>query len=302
MSWPVYKKGFKSYLKLEKSLSKNTVEAYLRDIEKLTQYFDVHQLQYAPEDVTLKQLREFIGWLHELGLSAFSQARIISGIKAFFEYLLHEEVIDSSPAELLDAPRLARTLPDVLSADEIDAIIQSIDMSKPFAHRNRAIVETLYSCGLRVSELVQLKLTDIYETEKFLRIVGKGNKERLVPIGNMALRQIEMYLKERQHLPVVENARNLLFLNNRGKAISRVMIFLIIKKMVKEAGIQKVISPHTFRHSFATVLIENGADLRAVQAMLGHASITTTEIYTHLNTQYLHQVVNEFHPRGKHKK
>ncbi len=302
MSWPVYKKGFKSYLKLEKSLSKNTVEAYLRDIEKLTQYFDVHQMEYAPEDVKLKQLREFIGWLNELGLSAFSQARIISGIKAFFEYLLHEEAIDSSPAELLDAPRLARTLPDVLSADEIDAIIQSIDMSKPFAHRNRAIVETLYSCGLRVSELVQLKLTDIYETEKFLRIVGKGNKERLVPIGNMALRQIEMYLKERQHLPVVESARNLLFLNNRGKAISRVMIFLIIKKLVKEAGIQKVISPHTFRHSFATVLIENGADLRAVQAMLGHASITTTEIYTHLNTQYLHQVVNEFHPRGKHKK
>jgi integrase/recombinase XerD len=299
MSWPAYKKGFKAYLQLEKNLSKNSIDAYLHDVEKLTQYADAFQLELSPEDFTLKHLREFIGWLHEMGLSAFSQARIISGIKAFFDYLLHEDIISGSPAELVESPRLARTLPDVLSAEEIEAIINFIDLSKPFAHRNRAMVETLYSCGLRVSELVNLKLTDIYTDEKFLRIVGKGNKERLVPIGRIALKQIDNYLHERTQMKIDPLSKNILFLNNRGKAISRVMVFLIIKKLVREAGINKIISPHTFRHSFATVLIENGADLRAVQAMLGHSSITTTEIYTHLDTQYLHTIVNEFHPRGK---
>ncbi len=301
MSWPVYKKGFKSYLQIEKGLSKNTIEAYLHDIEKLTQYLELFKKEQPPENISLQLLREFIGWLNELGLSAFSQARIISGLKSFFEYLLNEDVIDSSPADFLESPRLSRTLPDVLSAQEIETIINGIDLSQPFAHRNRAIVETLYSCGLRVSELVGLKLTDIYMKEKFLRIVGKGNKERLVPAGKIALNQIENYLQERAHLKIDPAYKNIVFLNNRGKAISRVMVFLIIKKLVREAGIKKTISPHTFRHSFASVLIENGADLRAVQAMLGHASITTTEIYTHLDRQYLHTIVNKFHPRGRGK-
>ncbi len=299
MSWQIYKKGFKSYLTLERSLAKNSIEAYLHDIDKLTQYIDVFNLELSPEDVTLKHLREFIGWLHGLGLSAFSQSRIISGIKAFFEFLINEEIRETSPAELLESPRLARTLPDILSADEVDAILNFIDLSKPFAHRNRAMVEILYSCGLRVSELVRLKLTDIYSAEKFLRIVGKGNKERLVPIGNIALKQLDSYLNERSLSKIDGSSKNILFLNNRGKAISRVMVFLIIKKLVREAGINKTVSPHSFRHSFATVLIENGADLRAVQAMLGHASITTTEIYTHLDRHYLHTIVNEFHPRGR---
>ena len=299
MSWPSYKKGFKSYLTLEKSLSKNSIEAYLHDLEKLSQYNDAFKLELAPEDFRLKHIREFIGWLNEMGLSAFSQARIISGIKAFFDYLLHEEMILASPAELIDSPRLARTLPDILSTEEIERIINFIDLSKPYAHRNKAMIEVLFSCGLRVTELVNLKLTDVYGKEKFLRILGKGNKERLVPIGNMALKQIENYLQERAQTKIDPQFKNILFLNNRGKGISRVMVFLIIKKLVREAGINKIISPHTFRHSFATVLIENGADLRAVQAMLGHSSITTTEIYTHLDRQYLHTVVNEFHPRGK---
>ncbi len=299
MSWPAYKKGFKSYLQLEKSLSKNTIEAYLHDLEKLSQYNDAFHYGFSPEDFKLKHLREFIGWLNELGLSAFSQARIISGIKAFFDYLLMEDMINVSPAALLEMPRLARTLPDVLSAEEIESIISFIDLSRPYAHRNRAIVETLYSCGLRVSELVNLKLTDIYFDEKYLRIIGKGNKERLVPIGKLALKQIDNYLEERKQMKIDSAAKNFLFLNNRGKFISRVMVFYIIKKLVKDAGIHKTISPHTFRHSFATVLIENGADLRAVQTMLGHSSITTTEIYTHLDKQYLRSVVDEFHPRGK---
>jgi len=298
MSWTGYKKSFKAYLQLEKDLSKNTIEAYLDDVNKLTQFVDFHQLNLSPQEFTLKYLREFIGWLHELGLSAFSQARIISGIKAFFEFLLNEEIIKASPAELLEAPRLARNLPDVLSGQEIDKILDFIDLSIPFGHRNRAIVETLYSCGLRVSELVNLKLTDIYPQEKFIRVTGKGDKERLVPIGKIALKQIANYTKERAQSKIDTGSKNILFLNNRGKAISRVMVFLIVKKLVKEAGIKKSISPHTFRHSFATVLIENGADLRAVQAMLGHASITTTEIYTHLDRKYLHQIVNKYHPRG----
>ena len=298
MSWTGYKKSFKAYLQLEKGLSKTTLEAYLDDVNKLTQFVDFHQLNLSPQEFTLKYLREFIGWLHELGLSAFSQARIISGIKAFFEFLLNEEIIKASPAELLEAPRLARNLPDVLSGQEIDKILDFIDLSIPFGHRNRAIVETLYSCGLRVSELVNLKLTDIYPQEKFIRVTGKGDKERLVPIGKIALKQIANYTKERAQSKIDTGSKNILFLNNRGKAISRVMVFLIVKKLVKEAGIKKSISPHTFRHSFATVLIENGADLRAVQAMLGHASITTTEIYTHLDRKYLHQIVNKYHPRG----
>jgi integrase/recombinase XerD len=301
MSWATYKKGFKAYLQLEKGVSKNTLEAYLRDTDKLTQFLDTDHPGMQPAGIKLKHLREFTGRLHELGLSAFSQARIVSGIKAFFDYLVQEEVLESSPAALLEGPRLARVLPDVLSAKEIDTIISGIDLSMPHAHRNRAMIETLYSCGLRVSELVGLRLTDIYTEDQFLRIVGKGDKERLVPIGKIALRQIGSYLEERKHLKIDKAARNIVFVNNRGKGISRVMVFLIIKKMVKDAGINKVISPHTFRHSFASALIENGADLRVVQAMLGHVSITTTEIYTHLDRSYLHKVVNEFHPRGKKK-
>ncbi len=299
MNWPSLKRGFKTYLQLEKNLSKNTMDAYLHDLEKLSQFNDAFNLELSPQEFTLKHLREFIGWLNEMGLSAFSQARIISGVKAFFDYLLHEDIIVNSPAELIESPRLARTLPDILAEAEIESIINFIDLSRPFAHRNRAMVEILYSCGLRVSELVGLKLTDIYKEEKFIRIVGKGNKERLVPIGKIALKQIDNYMAERKLVTSDAASENILFLNNRRKPISRVMVFLIIKKLVRDAGINKIISPHTFRHSFATALIENGADLRAVQAMLGHSSITTTEIYTHLDRRYLSAVINEFHPRGK---
>jgi len=299
MSWQSYKKGFKAYLQLEKGMSQNTVGAYLLDIEKLFRFSESEHPDLPPERFTLNHLRSFIDRLNELGLSAYSQARIISGIKAFYHYLEHEEVIDSSPAELIQSPRLSRKLPDILTPEEIDTLISNIDLSRPLSHRNVAMIETLYSCGLRVSELVGLRLTDIYPVEKFIRVTGKGNKERMVPIGKTALKKIDLYLKERAHLPVHPDSKNILFLNNRGKSLSRVMVFLVIKKMVKDSGIQKTVSPHTFRHSFATALIENGADLRAVQAMLGHVSITTTEIYTHLDRQYLHRVINKYHPRAR---
>jgi integrase/recombinase XerD len=299
MSWPAYKKGFKAWLQLEKGLSKNTIEAYLHDADKLTQFIDYFRLNLSPQEVTTKHLRDFVQWIHEMGLSAFTQARIISGVKAFFEYLIADEMIAASPAELIESPRLARALPDVLQPSEIDRIINGIDLSQPLAHRNRAIIEVLFSCGLRVSELTALKLTHINFEEQYIRVTGKGDKERLVPIGKTALKQIRNYLHERSTIKQDRAAEDIVFLNNRGKGLSRVMVFLIIKKLVKEAGINKVISPHTFRHSFATVLVENGADLRAVQEMLGHSSITTTEIYTHLDRTYLHKIIDTYHPRGR---
>ena len=298
MNWDIYIKGFKSYLKLEKSLSANTVEAYLRDIEKLVQYIDYFKLNLEPTKVTLKDLEGFLKWINEFGLSENSQARIISGIKAFYKYLLMEDILDESPAELLDSPRIGRKLPDVLSLEEINALMESIDLSSQQGQRNKAIIETMYSCGLRVSELINLKISDLYFNEDFIKVTGKGNKERLVPIGEEAQKFINIYLNEvRIHDTIKKGKEDFVFLNGRGSNLSRVMIFYIIKDLCEKTGIKKTISPHSLRHSFATHLIEGGADIRAVQEMLGHASITTTEIYTHLNREYLRDAILMFHPR-----
>jgi integrase/recombinase XerD len=298
--WDSYKKGFKAYLQLEKSLSDNSVEAYLRDFDKLTAFLQEKKLQQSPEDLQLKDLRLFIRWIAELGMTATSQARIISGIKAFYKYCMLEQITRKDPTTLLEAPKLKRSLPDVLSYDEIEGILKSIDHSKPEGGRNRAILETMYSCGLRVSEVVNLKISHLYADAGFIRVLGKGDKERLVPIGKSALKYIQIYLDNiRSHLTVQPGNEDILFLNNRGAKLSRVMIFLIIKDLVKRSGIRKTVSPHTFRHSFATHLVEGGADLRAVQEMLGHESITTTEIYTHLDREFLRKTLENFHPAFK---
>jgi integrase/recombinase XerD len=302
MSWPSYKKGFKAWLQLEKGLSSNSIQAYLRDMEKLTQFMEIRGYSYSPQEVNLKLLREFTGWIHELGLSEFSQARIISGIRSFYDYLIDEGVMEENPCSLLESPRLSRKLPDVLHHEEIERIISSIDLSQASGHRNRAIIEVLYSCGLRVSELTGLKISDMNFEDEFIRVTGKGNKERLVPVGTTAIKQVQHYILERNKITPARGSEDILFLNNRGKGLSRVMIFMIIKKLASDAGIRKAISPHTFRHSFATVLVENGADLRAVQDMLGHSSITTTEIYTHLDRNYLKKVIDTYHPSAKKRK
>jgi integrase/recombinase XerD len=300
MTWQNYIIGFKGYLKLEKSLSGNSIDAYHRDIEKLVEYFRISQKTISPEEVTLKDLKEFVYWINELGLSAKSQARIISGIKSFYKFLITEDLTTKNPAELLESPKTGRKLPDTLSISEIDVIISAIDLSKPEGLRNKAILETLYSCGLRVSELVNLKISNLYFKEGFIKINGKGNKERLVPIGTTAMKFIKIYLEEcRVKIDIKKEFTDTLFLNNRGKGLSRFMVFLIIKELVKKTGIKKSISPHTLRHSFATHLIEGGADLRAVQEMLGHESITTTEIYTHLDREYLRETILSYHPRSK---
>lgn len=291
--------GFRLYLKLEKSLSKNSIEAYLRDIEKLYQFCEANG-HGSPAKLELKDLKKFIHWVNDLGMSATSQARIISGIKGFYNYLLLEEITDSNPAKLLEAPRTARKLPDTLSIEEIDQIIAAIDLSSNEGQRNKAILETLYSCGLRVSELTDLKISNLYFDMGFIRVVGKGNKERLVPIGKKAIHEIELYTKHyRNHQDIKPNNEDILFLNRRGAGLTRVMIFTIIKRLCVACGIQKTISPHTFRHSFATHLLEGGADLRAIQEMLGHESITTTEIYTHLDKDFLRSEILEFHPRNR---
>lgn len=298
-NWQSYIKGFKAYLQLEKSLSKNTIEAYAHDMEMLMQFFDAKAINQQPEQIELNTLREFLRWITELGMTATSQARILSGIKAFYKYLLVEDIIDKNPAELLESPKLKRKLPEVLSVHEIDALVEQIDHSKPLGMRNKAIIETMFSCGLRVSELVQLKLSHIAETEAFVRVTGKGNKERLVPIGSVALKAINLYKTTiRSHITPDAHHTDTVFLNAKGKGLSRVMVFYIIKDLAVKAGIKKTISPHTLRHSFATCLVEAGADLRAVQQMLGHESITTTEIYTHLDRAYLHDVIVQFHPRS----
>jgi integrase/recombinase XerD len=299
LNWSSHIKGFKAYLKLERSLSGNSIEAYVRDIEKLTQFLDLKGLTSTPETLTLDTLREFLRWVTELGMMPTSQARIISGIKAFYKYLLMDDLIQHNPAELLEAPKTARKLPDTLNIDEIDKMLATIDRSKPEGMRNRAIIETMFSCGLRVTETVTLKLSDISYEEEYVKVVGKGNKERLVPIGSVALNAIKQYVDfVRVHIEVKTGNNDIVFLNGRGTKLSRVMIFYIIKKMAAEAGIRKTISPHTLRHSFATALVEAGADLRAVQQMLGHESITTTEIYTHIDREYLRDVITQFHPRS----
>jgi integrase/recombinase XerD len=295
--WEPYKKGFKSYLQLEKSLSGNSVDAYLGDVEKLTAFLLETALNKTPAEIELKDLQAFVKWIAEFGITQSSQARAISGIKAFYKYCLLEDIVTKDPTTLLEAPKLKRQLPDVLTFNEIENIIAQIDLSTPEGGRNKAILETMYSCGLRVSELVNLKLSHLYLDVGFIRVLGKGSKERLVPIGSVAIKYILIYRNNiRVHLPVQAGEEDLLFLNRRGKRLSRVMIFLIIKDLVKKAGITKIISPHTFRHSFATHLVEGGADLRAVQEMLGHESITTTEIYTHLDREFLRKTLQQFHP------
>lgn len=286
-------------MKLERSLSGNSVDAYVHDIEKLIQFLEVKGLQCTPEEMSLHTLREFLRWVTELGMKPTSQARIISGIKAFYKYLLMEDLIKKNPAELLEAPRTSRKLPDTLNIVEIDGMLAAIDRSKPEGMRNVAIIETMFSCGLRVTETVTLKLSDISYEEEYVKVVGKGNKERLVPIGSVALQAIKQYVDfVRVHIDVKPGNNDIVFLNSRGTKLSRVMIFYIIKKLAADTGIHKTISPHTLRHSFATALVEAGADLRAVQQMLGHESITTTEIYTHIDREYLRDVITQFHPRS----
>jgi integrase/recombinase XerD len=295
--WDSYKKGFKGYLQLEKSLSDNSVEAYLHDVDKFTQYLQGQGELKAPTDVDLKDLQQFIREIGEMGMTATSQARIISGIRSFYKYCSGEGLLKKDPTVLLEAPRLKRALPDALSFEEIEAIISKVDLSKPEGGRNKAILETMYSCGLRVSEVVNLKLSNLYTDVGFIRVIGKGDKERLVPIGESAVKFINIYRKDiRVHIAIKPGHEDILFLNRRGAKLTRVMIFLLLKELVKQAGIKKNISPHTFRHSFATHLVEGGADLRAVQQMLGHESITTTEIYTHLDREYLRDTLQRFHP------
>jgi integrase/recombinase XerD len=295
--WDSYKKGYKAYLQLEKSLSDHSVEAYLRDVEKLTSFLMSTDQKKTPSEIDLKTLQQFIKWVSQLGMTPSSQARTISGIKGFYKYCLTENVITTDPTALLEAPKLKRSLPDTLSFDEIEKIIGEIDQSKPEGGRNKAILETMYSCGLRVSEVVNLQISCLYLDVGFIRVIGKGNKERLVPIGSDAIKYIKLYKDNiRVHLAIKKGCEDFLFLNKRGAQLSRIMIFYIIKDLAFKAGIKKNISPHTFRHSFATHLVEGGADLRAVQEMLGHESITTTEIYTHLDRDYLRSTLQQFHP------
>jgi len=299
MDWEKTIIQYKSFLKLEKSLSENSISAYETDIRKLVAFFEIKKQNTSPIHVSFSDLKDFLEWINQFGLNERSQARIISGLKAFFKYLLLEDLIEKDPSNLLESPRLGRKLPEVLSIEEIDLIISAIDLSLPEGQRNKAIIETLYSCGLRVSELVNLKISNLYFNDGFVRVTGKGDKERLVPIGTKAMKEIRLYFQDRNMLSKIDkSSENIVFLNRRGKQLSRITIFDFIKKLVVKAEINKNISPHTFRHSFATHLIEGGADLRAVQEMLGHESITTTEIYTHLDREYLRDAIIQFHPRS----
>ena len=299
MDWQTSLRGFKSYLKLERSLSLNTVEAYLHDVDKLVQFFTSRSEKNIPSKVTTKDLKDFLVWVNELGMTPPTQARVLSGLKAFFKYLVIENKIGIDPSALLESPKTSRKLPDTLNIIEINKLIDSCDLSKPDGMRNKSMLETLYGSGLRVSELTSLKISNLYLDIEFIKILGKGNKERLVPIGSVAIKFLKLYLHEiRVHIPIKAGKEDFVFLNRRGSPLSRVMVFLIIKDLAKKAGISKSISPHTFRHSFATHLIEGGADLRAVQEMLGHESITTTEIYTHLDRDYLRETIVHYHPRS----
>jgi len=300
MKWEAAISEYKTYLKLERGLSANSLEAYLRDLNNLRQFIIMLDATKTPENIDVKDLRELIKWLNSLGMAATSQARTISGIKSFFNFMLLSNIISTNPSDLIDAPKTGRRLPDTLNNSEIEKILSMIDLSKAEGERNKAIIEVMYACGLRVSELVNLKLTNLYLNDDFIKVRGKGNKERLVPIGQEAIKQLNIYTeKVRIHQKIISGFEDFVFLNRRGKALTRVMIFTIIKNLVKMAGINKHVSPHTFRHSFATELIERGADLRAVQEMLGHESILTTEIYTHLNSEFLRDTIMMYHPRSK---
>jgi len=295
-----YLKDFMYYLKLERNLTENTISSYIADIQKLANFLEIYYKDININDIKIQHLREFINYLNDLGLCARSQARIVSALKSFFKYLLFVEIIVEDPSELLEAPKLGLKLPEVLTLDEIDLIINSIDLSKPEGHRNKAIIETMYGCGLRVSEVIELKISDLFFDNEFIRVHGKGRKERLVPINKKAIKEISLYFEKfRNHINIKEDYKDIVFLNRRGEKLTRVMIFTIVKELALKAGIKKNISPHTFRHSFATHLIERGADLRAVQEMLGHESILTTEIYTHLSKEYIRDIVLKYHPRYK---
>ncbi len=301
MVWSPYIKGFEAYLLMEKSLSKNSIEAYLRDVHKLVEFFEIKGQDLMPEKVKTRHIEDFLSYLSDLGLSEKSSARMLSGIKAFYKYLMMEDAISDDPTDGISGPKLSRYLPDVLSIEEVEAIIAAIDMSEPTGQRNRAMMETLYACGLRVSELVNLRRSHYFPVQGFLRVVGKNNKERLIPIGSSAIKHIDLYLETvRKLLPAINpKDEDILFLNRRGSRLTRVMIFHIIKDLTAKAGILKSVSPHTFRHSFATHLVEMGADLRAVQEMLGHESILTTEIYTHVNAEFLRKTIMDFHPMAR---
>jgi len=299
VNWQSYKKGFESFLKLEKSLSKNSIAAYVSDVDKLAQFLDMQPEKKVIKNAQSKDLRDFLKWVNEIGLIASTQARIISGIKAFYKYLILEEEILKDPSALLETPKIRRKLPEVLTINEINSLLQGFDLSKPENIRNKAMLEILYGSGLRVSELTGIKLSDLYDEQEFLRIKGKGNKERLVPMGSSALKHLHIYLETiRTHIPIKKGNEDYIFLNLRGSKLSRTTVFTVIKDLALKVGITKNISPHTFRHSFATHLMEGGADLRAIQEMLGHESITTTEIYTHLDRDFLKQTITQFHPRS----
>ena len=294
-----YLNDYYSYLKLERSLSENSISAYLNDVKKLRDFIKTKKNNVDPNNIDIVIINDFLEYLNELGISSFSQARIVSGLKSFFKFLILEEKISKDPMDLIESPKLKRKLPEVLSIDDIDILLNSIDLSTMEGVRNRAILETIYSSGLRVSELVNLSIQNLYLDIGFIKVIGKGSKERLVPIGKHAIKYINMYKKEyRDKKKINTGNEGFLFLNRYGRKLSREMIFLIIKKISNKSLLNKNVSPHTFRHSFATHLIEGGADLRAVQEMLGHESITTTEIYTHLDREYLKQVIKEFHPRS----
>ena len=299
MNWSESKKGYETFLRIEKSLSPNSVSAYVNDINKLISFIGEYYPNLTPETVKLAQLRKFVEWMNQKGISPRTQARTISGIKSFYKFLLIEEAVENDPTTLVESPRIGRKLPEILTDDEINRLIEAIDDTKAEGLRNKAILETLYSCGLRVSELVDLKLSNLHFEQEFLRIAGKGDRERLVPISKRAIEDIKKYLiLSRKKLTIEKGFENIVFLNRRGKKLSRVMIFTIIKNLAEKIKLEKNISPHTFRHSFASALVQGGADLRTVQEMLGHESILTTEIYTHLDKEYLKDTVNKFHPRS----
>jgi integrase/recombinase XerD len=299
VNWSKQIDSYKAFLRIEKSLSGNSVDAYLTDLDKLMAFMEITGQDTLPELITHEQLKDFLIYIGEMGMSPRSQARIVSGIKSFYRFLAMDDQIRIDPSELLESPKPGRRLPVVLHLEEIDRIIGAVDLSRPEGHRNKAIIETLYSCGLRVSELVDLRITNMFFKEGFIRVTGKGNKERLVPISPRAIRDIENYFEQsRNHMTPVKGVDNVVFLNRRGNKLTRVMVFTLVKGLVQHAGIKKKVSPHTFRHSFATHLVEGGADLRAVQEMLGHESILTTEIYTHLDREYLRDAIIRFHPRS----
>jgi integrase/recombinase XerD len=299
MSWQLYITQFKNYIKLERSLAENSIEAYLRDLKKLVEYLEIAQLKLNPSEIATQHLLDFLHYLNDLGIAETSQARMLSGVKGFFKFLILEDLLTTDPSELIESPRLGRKLPDVLSFPEIEKMLAVLDLSRADGARNRAMLEVLYASGLRVTELISLKISNLYLDIGFLKILGKGSKERFVPVGRDAIKYLKIYLEHiRPEYPIKPKQEDFVFLNRRGSRISRIMVFMIIKDVANLAGIQKNVSPHTFRHSFATHLIEGGADLRAVQEMLGHESITTTEVYTHLDRDYLRQTILDFHPRS----